>query len=132
MIAWGKALYLEGTPSRYRFLACEVSDNGANSFNDQPIYVQHTIKSQIKDQTGRRFGKSIPTIIRTRWLSKIGGVSPSANGKQDFELAVLLLQKIQLLHASVNIVTGIIPGVTRIVLFNVGPAVGQESAEAKR
>lgn len=90
--------------------------------------MKHTIESQIKNQTRRRFGKCSPTLLRARRLREIGRVSPATDRKQDLQLAVLLLEQEKLLDTSVRIVTDVIPRICRVMLLNIRPRVGQVPA----
>jgi hypothetical protein len=68
--------------------------------------------------------------LRSRcWRSKIGGVGPAANGKEDLKMAMLLLEKVKLLETAVDVSPNIVPGVLLIVLVCIRPRVGQEAAD---
>ncbi len=92
--------------------------------------MQLTIQSKIKNKSSSRVGKSCPTVRSASRASKVGRVRPAADGDQDFQLAMFLLQQEQLLDATVDIVASLIPRVISVVLLDIRPAVGQVPANA--
>jgi hypothetical protein len=59
-------------------------------------------------------------------LNKVGGVSPSTDRKQHLQLAVALLLEEQLLGASIDVGTHVVPRVTCVMLLSIGPTIRQE------
>jgi hypothetical protein len=45
------------------------------------------------------------------------GIGKAANTEEDLEVAVMLLQDIELLYAAIGIVAGVVPGISWIVLL---------------
>lgn len=84
-----------------------------------------TIKSQIQNQLGRRLGKLGPTSISAHRLGELVPISPPADRQEGLHLPVLFLQQVKLLDAAVDIVARVVPRVTGVVLFDIGPGVGQ-------
>ena len=89
------------------------------------INKSHTIESKISDQFNCSLSKLSAASISASGLSEIGRVGPTANGEQDLQLPILLLEQKQLLNTAIDIGTDVIPGVCGVVLLNVRPGVGQ-------
>lgn len=115
-------MYLADTPSRYPDLKKSGQFQKKEKGN-LPILAphRHTIKPQIQNQPRRRLREFGPPLIRAGRLRKVGRVGPATDRKQDLQPAVPLLEQEQLLDAPVYIGAGVIPRVTGIVFFNVGP-----------
>lgn len=56
---------------------------------------------------------------------EVGGVGPAADGEEEFEVAVLALEEVELFEAAVEVGAGVVPGVGGVVFVGVGPGVGQ-------
>ena len=67
----------------------------------------------------------LPAGVRASRSSEVGAVGPAADGEEDFELPVALLEQEELLRAAVDVGAGVVPAVGRVVLVGVGPGVGE-------
>jgi hypothetical protein len=85
-----------------------------------------TIETIIKDQPRSRLGKSVTSSIRACSLGEIGRQGPTSDGEKDLELAVLLLEEEQLFDAAIYVVSGFIPGITRIVFVDIREWISQK------
>jgi hypothetical protein len=84
-----------------------------------------TIKTKVLQNLNGAACKLGTTPSRRSRLRKVGRVRPATDGKEDLQLAVLLLLKIQLLRASIDVGANIVPRVGGVVLVGVRPGVGQ-------
>lgn len=89
-----------------------------------PVNVQ-TIEGKILEQGDSALGELLPAFRGRGWHREVGTVSPTANRQEDFQVAVTLLVDVQLFQTSVEVVAGVVPGVSRPVFVGVCPAVGQ-------
>lgn len=85
----------------------------------------HTIKTKILHQLNGSRSKVSPARRSGCRLGKVRRVRPTTDRQQNLQLAVLLLQQEELLHAAIHISTDVVPGVGIIVLVSVGPSVTQ-------
>jgi hypothetical protein len=85
-----------------------------------------TIETIIKDQPRSRLGKSVTSSIRACSLGEIGRQGPTSDGEKDLELAVLLFEEEQLFDAAIYVVSGFIPGITRIVFVDIREWISQK------
>jgi hypothetical protein len=89
-----------------------------------PVNVQ-TIEGKVFQQGDSALGKLLPAFRGRGWHREVGTVSPTANRQEDFQVAVVLLVDVQLFQTAVEVVAGVVPGVSRPVFVGVCPAVGQ-------
>jgi hypothetical protein len=89
-----------------------------------PINVK-AIEGEVLEQGDSALGKLLPAFRSRGWHWEVGTVSPTANRQEDFQVAVTLLVDVQLFQTSVEVVAGVVPGVSRPVFVGVCPAVGQ-------
>lgn len=87
-----------------------------------------TIEAIIKDHLRSRLGKSVASSISASSLGEIGRQGPSSDGEKGLELAVLLLEEEQLFDAAVDVVSGFIPGISRIVFVEISECISQEAS----
>ena len=52
-------------------------------------------------------------------------VRPPSDAQHDLQVAVLLLEEVELLEAAVEVASGLVPGVALVVDVLVGPEVGE-------
>ena len=73
---------------------------------------------------GRGIAEAFPPSFGGGYGRKLGRVCPAADGEEGFEVAVLLLEQVELLDAAVGVFPCVVPRVGRVVLFEVGVGVG--------
>lgn len=81
------------------------------------------IEDMVLQQLHRSLRKVLPSSVGTSRRSKVGRVGPPANGQENLEVTVLLLQEIQLFDTAIDIVASIRPGVTGVMFLNISPRV---------
>jgi hypothetical protein len=96
-----------------------------------PVNVK-AIEGKVLEQGDSALGKLLPAFRGRGWHWEVGTVSPTANRQEDFQVAVTLLVDVQLFQAAVEVVAGVVPGVSRPVFVGVCPAVGQVDLAALR
>lgn len=79
----------------------------------------------MRQQLYRAFRKSPSSRVARGRLREVGRIRPSADGQQDLEFPVPLLEQEQLLDAAVHIVSRIVPRIRRIMLLLVRKAIGE-------
>ena len=84
-----------------------------------------TIQAEVFQQLDTASGKGATARLCGCWGGEIAGVSPAANGKEQLQISISLLQQVELLDAAVDVVAGVIPRISLVVLFYVAPTVCQ-------
>lgn len=87
-----------------------------------PVDVQ-PVETEVFEQLDSARGEALAACFGRCGLREVGGVGPAADGEEDFEAAVALLEQVELLYAAVDVGAHVVPGVGRVVLFDVGPGV---------
>jgi len=82
-----------------------------------------TIKTHILNKIHSRRSEFLPSSIRRSSLREIRTIRPPTNRQYDLQFPILLLEQEELLHAAVDIVPDIVPGVGWIAFIGVGPGV---------
>ena len=81
-----------------------------------PVDVE-AVEAKVHDQLDGGLGECLAASWGGRGEGEVGGVGPSADGEEDFEVAVAFLEEVQLFYAAVDVGTGVVPGVGWVVLF---------------
>lgn len=87
-----------------------------------PVDVE-PVEAEVLEQLHGRLGEALAAGGRRGGRGEVGAVGPAADGEQDLEVAVALLEEVELLDAAVDVGADVVPGVARVVLLDVGPAV---------
>lgn len=116
--------------------------HGFSNFSEQQIHLLaligilgvlpvdiDTVEAKILDESNARGSELLAAFFGACWLVKVlvcVGVRPAADGEQDLEVAVRLLEEEKLLQVAIDIVARVLPGVTLPVLLDIGPLVGKD------
>ena len=73
-----------------------------------PVNVE-TVKAILLDQLDARPRKGGAPLLSAGRNSEVGAVRPPTNGKKHLEVAIALLEEVELLETAVHVVTLIIP-----------------------
>ena len=87
------------------------------------------VEAQVLDQLDAAVGERLAALrCRSRGVEVLllVGICPATNRKKDFQVAVLLLEKIELLQIPVEVVALVVPRVALVVDLDVGPFVRKE------
>lgn len=87
-----------------------------------PVNIQ-SIKAKVLHQIHSRRSKLLSSCIRGKWSSKVTRVGPASDRQKNFEVAIILLQQIELLHAPVQVGTDIVPRVAGEMLLDIRPGI---------
>jgi len=63
---------------------------------------------------------------------EVRGIGPAADGEKSFETAVALLEEVELLEGTVDVVAWVVPRVGGVVFVGVGPGVCEEDLTGLR
>jgi hypothetical protein len=85
----------------------------------------NTIKAKILQQLRSRVCKLLTSSLGVKGSSKVRGIGPASNRQKNLKLRVSLLEQEKLLDTAIDIVSGIIPGISRIMLVSIRPGVRQ-------
>lgn len=93
-------------------------------FRILPVNVD-AIETEIFDELHAAGCKACSAGFSARRCCEVGRVRPAADREEHFEIAVLLLQKIELLKAAVQVCAYVVPRVTFPVDVCICPCVGE-------
>jgi hypothetical protein len=83
-----------------------------------------SIEAKVCYQLNCRGREFLASCVSAGWDGEVDGVGPAANAEKCLHGAVLLLEEIQLLDATVDIVSGVAPAVSFPVDLQVCPLIG--------
>lgn len=85
----------------------------------------YAVEPAVFDELDGCLGESLSSLGGAGHAGEAGGVGPTADGKKDLELTVVLLEEVELFDAAVAVGAGVVPGVVwGEVDVGVGPGVG--------
>ena len=85
----------------------------------------HAIKAQVFHQINNRRGKLLPSLLSAGRSHKVRGVGPATDGQKRLQVAILLLQQVELLQTAIHVVSAFIPRVIRVVFLKVGIGIAE-------
>lgn len=85
----------------------------------------NTVEAPVLDERDGRLGKVLAVGVGACSRREVCGPGPAANGKHDLELAVGLLELVELLDAAVDVGADVVPRVVGVVLVGVGVGIAR-------